>query len=186
MRWDEMLVDLFEDLEQQAEGLHLEERDAEVADRTRAEYAAQVDFVSRIHASVGASLVLSVAGVGTLTGALRSAGADWCLLTTGAQQEWLVRLAALGEVRGVSARSVSEAARPVTARLGIGSALRRIAEAAATTVLHRTDGATTAGLIGRVGSDFVELRDTAAAAPDRSTVVLAVVPFGQLAAVRRT
>ena len=66
--------------------------------------------------------------------------------------------------------------RPVTARLGLGSVLRRLGEARAETVLHRVDGSLLRGLLGRVGADFVEV-----AAADGS---LDVVPFAALAAVR--
>ena len=38
MSWHESMFAVFDDLEQQAEGLHLAERDAEVADLTLAEY----------------------------------------------------------------------------------------------------------------------------------------------------
>ena len=43
---------LFDDLEQQAESLYAEERDLELADRTRAEYSA-VTLASRLMASLG-------------------------------------------------------------------------------------------------------------------------------------
>jgi hypothetical protein len=178
MRWEEILLDLFEDLEQKAEGLHLAERDAELADRSRAEYAAHVDFASRVHASVGTPLALTVTGLGVLDGTLRSAGLDWCLLETSAEQEWVVRLAAVGEARGASDRALSEPARPVVARLALGSALRRLADARSTTVIHGLDGSQSRGLIGRVGVDFLELRT---GCPAR----VALLPFGRIAAVHR-
>ena len=65
MRWEYQLGDLFDDLEQQAEGLALTERDALVAEQSRAEYA-QVDLTARLHASRGTRLVLQVSGVGRL------------------------------------------------------------------------------------------------------------------------
>ena len=61
MRWDEHLDGLLDDLEQQAEGLALAERDALVAEQRRAEYAA-VDLSGRLHASVGDALRLDVRG----------------------------------------------------------------------------------------------------------------------------
>src|SRR4051794_10210086 len=61
MRWEERLLDLFDDLEQQAEGLALIGRDAEVAELSRAEYA-QVDLADRLHASEGRSVRFGVNG----------------------------------------------------------------------------------------------------------------------------
>lgn len=176
MRWEDRLLALFDDLEQQAEGLALAERDAEVAERGRAEYA-QVDLAGRLQASVGTRLVLGVAGVGSLEGSLRRVGRDWCLVEAGSQ-EWLVRLSALSNVRGLSVRAVPEPARPVASRLGLGSALRRVAEDRREVVLHRADGTPMRGGVLRVGADFVELAGSAGATVD-------VVAFEHLAAVRR-
>ena len=67
MRWEERLLDLFEDLEQQAEGLHLADRDLELVDRGRAEYA-HVELTARVQASLDEHVRLSVAGVGVLKG----------------------------------------------------------------------------------------------------------------------
>ena len=52
MVWDERLFDLLDDLEGQAEALYAAERDAELADRSRAEYAS-VTLESRLMASTG-------------------------------------------------------------------------------------------------------------------------------------
>ena len=52
MTWERELLDLFEDLEHQAEGLALTDRDAEVAELARSEYA-EIDLAARVHASVG-------------------------------------------------------------------------------------------------------------------------------------
>ena len=173
---------LFEDLEQQAEGLHLAERDAEVTDRSRAEYA-QVTLTARMHASVGRNLSLRVQGIGRLEGLLVRVGSDWCLLrteTTG--QEWVVRLDAFVEVRGLSPRAVSEPARSVLARLGLGSALRHVAESGSVVVLDCVDGSQRRGTLVRVGADFVEL---AGGTPHRaSDPGGCVLPFAALAAIR--
>jgi hypothetical protein len=186
MRWEEMLVDLFDDLEQQAEGLALAERDTEVAELGRAEYA-QVDFAARLHASVGHRVVLVVAGLGHVEATLARVGTDW-LLAESDQYEWILRTAALEHVRGLSDRAVDERARPVPARVGLGSALRSVAEARSTVVLHRTDGGSVRGQLRRVGADFVELWVSEHAESWRSDTAghVEVVPFGALAAVRRT
>lgn len=190
MRWEERLAGLFEDLEQQAEGLHLADRDAEVAERGRGEYAAHVDLASRIHASVGWRVALSVVGVGPVEGTVGSAGVDWLLLETEQGQEWLLRLAAIGLARGLSERALSELARPVVARLSFGSSLRKIAEARASTLVHHLDGRQSRGWIARVGADFFELvldegpGDAAGGQVGNRQPVL--VPFASVAGVRPT
>ncbi len=177
MRWDERLAGLFDDLEQQAEGLALADRDVEVAEALRAEYS-QVDLASRLLASVGVSMRLTVAGVGSVDGVLRRAGDGWCLLDA-RPQEWVVRLASVTTLWGLADRGLAAAARPLTARLGLGSVLRGIAEARTEAVLHRVDGSTLRGGLARVGADFVEV---VAAGEDQRRVD--VVPFDALAAVR--
>jgi hypothetical protein len=181
MRWEERLLDLFDDLEQQAEGLALIGRDTEVAEQSRAEYA-RVDLAARLHASVGRSVRLDVRGLGGVEGRLARVGEGWCLLGDGAV-EWLVRTAAVIAVRGVSQRGRAVDARPVTARLGLTSALRGVAETRSVVVVHSVDATSVRGVLGRVGEDFVEL----GVGEDRVTsgeVVL--VPFSGLAALRRS
>jgi hypothetical protein len=175
------LVALFDDLDQQAEGLALAERDVEVAELGRAEYAA-VDLAARVHASVGSRVRLAVGGLGTVEARLCAAGSDWCLLSTaapGVGREWLVRLAAVTTAEGLSERAVPEAARPVTSRLGLGSALRRVAESREPVQIVRLDGAVTRGRLRRVGADFVEV----VAEGDRTGI--SVLPFAHLAATVR-
>lgn len=176
MRWDDRLVQLFEDLEQQAEGMHLADRDGELADRSRAEYSS-VSFEARVHASVGARLRLSVSGVGTLAGTLVRAGKGWLLLETSTPgQEWVVCLDAVTQAAGLSGRAVNELARPVSGRLPLRSALRGLADAQVVVTVHHSDGTQSAGRLGRVGADFVELLD-------RDGDVL---PLAMVSAVRRT
>jgi hypothetical protein len=173
MQWDDRLAGLFDDLEQQAEGIALRERDAEVAEARRAEYA-QVDLATRLFGSVGAALLIGVTGVGVLDGMLRRVGDGWCLLDADAR-EWIVRLAAVGSVRRLAERGVTASSRPVTARLGFGSALRQVTDAGAEAVVHRLDGSVLRGAPGRVGADFLEVRGDA---------FVEVVPFWAVAAVR--
>ena len=184
--WEQRLLAVFDDLEQQAEGLALAERDARVADLSRAGYA-ELDLLSRLHGSVGHTLVLGVAGVGRLHGTVVRVGAGW-LLTDDGSHEWLVRQAALEEVRGLPEGAVDEARRPATARLGLGSVLRSIAEDAAPVVVHGTGGGVLRALLRRVGADFVEVEvdgsiDPAAGSGRDGSV--AVVPWSAIAAVRR-
>jgi hypothetical protein len=179
MLWEERLLDLFDDLEQQAEGLVLTGLDAEVAEQSRAEYA-QVDLAARLHASVGRAVRVEVQGVGRVEARLVRVGEGWCLLADGAA-EWLVRDAAIASVRGLSQHGRGVEARPVTARLGLASALRGVAEARSVVVAHHLDGSSERGVLGRVGADFVELR---AGDDPRSPGETEVLPFGALAAVR--
>ncbi len=177
---------LFEDLEQQAEGLHLAERDAEVTDRSRAEYS-QVTMAARMHASVGGNFSLRVQGVGRLAGVLVRVGSDWCLVRAEpAGQEWIVQLRAILEVAGLSPRAVSEPARSVLARLGLGSALRHVAESGAVVVLDCVDGSRRRGTLVRVGADFVEVAGgEEPATPHREgDPGRCVLPFAALAAIR--
>ena len=174
MRWEERLLDLFDDLEQQAAGLALGERDALVAEQSRAEYAG-VDLGARLHASAGSRVQVDVTGVGTLDGSLMRVGDGWCLLDV-AGQGWVVASSALASVRGLAGGAVPAAARSVTARLGLGSALRGLAEDRADVVLHRLDGQVLRGLLGRVGLDFLEVGGRAR---------VDVVPFTAMAALRR-
>jgi hypothetical protein len=173
MRWEERLLDLFDDLEQQAAGLALSERDALVAEQSRAEYAG-VDLGARLHASTGSRVQVDVTGLGTLDAALQRVGDGWCLLDV-ADQAWVVALPAVLSFRGLVGGGVAPTARPLSARLGLGSALRGLAEDRAEVVLHRVDGQVLRGLLGRVGLDFVEVGTR-----ERADVV----PFPAIAALR--
>ncbi|MGI8521721.1 MAG: hypothetical protein ACR2K3_00195 [Nocardioides sp.] len=174
MDWDEQLFALFDDLEQQAEALYDAERDVELTDRSRSEYAA-VTLASRLMASVDTPVTLQLQGVGAVAGELRRVGDGWCLVH-GAAQDWLVRLASVIGVEGASERSVPEMAWSPVTRLGVGSALRRLADAGERCVLHTVTGATYDGVPVRVGRDFVEAR-----VGEARTVLVA---FDRLAAVQ--
>ena len=174
MAWEEELFALLDDLEQQAEVLFATERDAELADRSRAEYQ-QVTLASRLMASVGRSVRLEVVGVGALGGVLERVATGWCLVR-GSAQDWVVRLDAVVAVHGASERSLPEVAWSPVAKLGIGAALRRLADAGERCVVHGMDGTTYDAVLRRVGADFVEVT-----IGEGRTVLLA---FGRLAAVQ--
>ena len=159
---EESLEALFADLEARADGLYLAERDAELADLSSGEYA-EVTLASRLHACVGTTLVLTVAGVGRLQGRLLRVGSDWCLMAlVSSGQEWVVRLAAVEAVRGASDAAVNERARSVLARLGLRSTLREMAQSGMPIVVWQRDGTQSRGLPMRVGADFVEMVEIAA------------------------
>lgn len=155
MSWDEDLFALFDELEQQASALYAADRDAEVADRSRAEYQ-QVSLAGRLMASVDSEVALTVAGVGPLEGTLQRVADGW-LLVTARDQDWVVRTAAIQTVESVSVRAIPEVAWSPLARIGFGSALRRIAESGERCVVRLVDGAQHDGTIRRVGQDFCEV-----------------------------
>jgi hypothetical protein len=174
MGWEDDLFALFDDLEGRAEALYDAEREPELADRSRAEYRA-VSLASRLMASVDAEVTLDVIGVGPVAGRLERVADGWCLVS-GAAQDWIVVLAAVGVVHGAAERSVPEVAWSPVAKLGLGSALRRLADSGQRCVLHLRDGSAPDGVLRRVGADFVELRGAG------ERVVL--VSFAALAAVQ--
>ena len=174
MNWDEQLFAVLDDLEQQAEALYDAERDAEIADRSRAEYGA-VTLASRLMASVDTEVALDVRGVGRVAGRLLRVATGWLLLGSGTTQ-WVVPLAALTSVAGASSRSVPELAWSPVTRLGLGSALRRLSEAGERCVVHRVDGSPLDGVVRRVGKDFAEVEVAAGR--------VELVAFGAMAAVQ--
>lgn len=173
MTWDDELATLFADLERQAEALYGEERAAELADRSRAEYAT-VSLASRLMASMGEEVTLDVLGVGSIVGRLDRMGDGWCLIRS-LGTDWVVVAEAVAALRGASERAVPEAAWSPLTRLGVGSTLRGLAAASARCVVHRRDGARHEGVLDRVGADFVEVR------PEVGLVQL--VSYASLAAV---
>jgi hypothetical protein len=156
VHWDERLFAFLDDLEQQAQALYDADRASELADRARSEYAA-VTLATRLMASLGEEVTLDVNGVGPVAGHLQRVGPDWALVH-GAAQDWVVRLAAVKAVEGASDRALPEVAWSPVSRLGLGSALRRLADTGSDCRLHSVDGATWEARLARVGADFVEAR----------------------------
>lgn len=158
MIWEESVLSLLDDLEQQAAGLHLAEREAEVGERSVAEYA-QVSLGSRLHASLGRALRVRLVGGRRLSGRLVSTGADWLLLEDDHGSEWVLPRVGLSSVEGLSARSVNEDAWPLRTRLSLRSVLRRIAREQSECVVHLCDEGQVSGRLGRVGRDFLEMHN---------------------------
>ena len=79
MSWERRLLDLFDDLEQQAEGLALAERDAEVAELGRAEYA-EVELALPAARLGGEACSWTSRRWARVRGRLARVGAGWCLL----------------------------------------------------------------------------------------------------------
>lgn len=174
MSWEHELFALFDDLEGQAAAAWEAERDVEIADRARAEYAS-VTLASRLMASRGRDVALDLPHVGRIEGRLQRVGQEWCLLG-GRLQDWVVPLHAVVAVHGASERSVPEVAWSPVDRLGLRAALRRLADGEARCLLHLADGSRHETRLLRVGQDFVEARDTAG--PEL------LVPYAGLVAVQ--
>jgi hypothetical protein len=174
MAWEEELFAVLDDLEHQAEALYDAERDADLADRSRAEYQ-HVTLASRLMASLGGPVRLEVRGAGPVSGVLERVANGWCLVSASGQ-DWVVRLDAVTVVHGASERSLPEVAWSPVSRLGLGSALRRIADSGDRCVLHLVDGTSHEAVLERVGADFVE----ATVGEGRSVLV----SFSNLAAVQ--
>jgi hypothetical protein len=173
--WEDELFAYLDDLEGQAAALYDAERAEELAERSRAEYA-EVTLAARLMASVGHELTVEVAGVGPVTGRLDRVATGWCLLG-GPGQDWVVVLAAVAAVTGAAERAVPEVAWTPVTRLGLGSALRRIADSGDPCALHLSDGRRHEGVVLRVGADFVEVSEGEAGR-------LVLVAFEQLSAVQ--
>jgi len=182
MRWE----DLFADLEQQWEALAEGERQAEIAERTRAEFA-QLTLLDRLRGSEGREVRVRTRGGQDVEGRLCRVGADFLLLAP-ARRECVLPLHAVSAVTGLGDASVPEAAAgAVRARLGLGSVLRRVAADRSQVSLVAADGAVLNGTLQRVGSDFVEMAvhvpgDALEAARSRR---LTLVPFAALEVLRR-
>ncbi|UMG91714.1 hypothetical protein [Nocardioides sp. TF02-7] len=91
-----------------------------------------------------------------MSGTLERVAADWLLLSS-RPHDWVVSTGAISTVEGASVRSVPEVAWSPLTRLGLGSALRRVAEAGERCMLHLRDGSRHEGTLRRVGADFCEL-----------------------------
>lgn len=173
MAWERDLFAVLEDLEGQAQAAFEAEREAELADRVRAEYGS-VTLSSRLMASVGTTLALDLPGVGRVEGRLRRVGEGWCQVgATGA--DWIVPLRHVLAVQGASERSVPEVAWSPVHRLGLRSAMRRLADAGVECQLYLSDGGRHEVRMVRVGADFVE------AEPGSGDLML--VPYDAVVAV---
>jgi hypothetical protein len=97
MRWER----LFTELEAEAAELAGQDREAEIADRTRAEVA-RTTWVDRIRAGIGTSVRLRLLGADLVEGTVLQVGTDWLLLRAGAN-DVLVPVHAVVGVEGAAA-----------------------------------------------------------------------------------
>jgi hypothetical protein len=186
MRWDA----LFADLEAAAEGEWLRERDAEIAERTRAELA-RLRLVDRLRAAADrgsrqdrADLTVQVHAVGPLHGEIARVAEEWFVLLTPGN-EWVVAIDAVLGVRSLppTARP-SQTQSPVAGALGWPAAWRVLARDRAAVHVVRRDGSAVTGVPGRVGQDYVELSDAESVTAAGSAASTEVVPHAAVVAVR--
>lgn len=156
MTWDDRVAALFEDLEMQADGLYLDDRDREVEALAEAGYA-EIALLDRLHASVRRPLRLVLSDGSEAAGVLRRCGAGWLLLEADGS-DWVVPVAAVTYVEGLASRSLPASARPRTARLSLNSVLRRLAEEDQVCALRLRGDCLLRGALVRVGADFVVVR----------------------------
>lgn len=153
---EESFLALFDDLEQQADGLRLSERDVDVAALGAAEYAT-VDLAARLRASVGRPVRIRLCGNRSLVGRLERTGAGWLLLGGTTPSGWFVRTEAILAITGLSGRAVPTQVSSVVERLSLTSVLRRLADSGVGCQLLLVDDEQLEGRLGRVGADFVEV-----------------------------
>jgi hypothetical protein len=181
VRWD----DLFADLEAQLEHNDDAELWAEVADRSRRELAA-IALLDRACAHLGVELQLGVAGVGPVRGRLADAAEQWLLVEERPGHAVLVPVRACLWVVGLGRGVEVPPGQSMRRRLGLGSALRSLAQQRLPLHLVLTDGSQVTGTIDRVHADHLDLAEHPADEPRRRGVVLGVraVCFEAIAIVR--
>jgi len=184
MRWDA----LFEDLEGQLAEPGRLALEAEISDRVRAEMV-NIVLADRLRGSLGCMLAVHLACGETVQGSLRHAGADALVLAQGGYQVLIPYAAAVRYV-GLGRYAAAEAS-PVRRKIGLAHALRGLARdrEELAVVLSAGQGALRlAGVIDRVGKDFLDLAAVAPGEVRRSGSVIEVstIPFAALAMVRST
>jgi len=186
MRWDA----LFADLEAAAAGDWQRERDAEIAERTRAELA-RLRLVDRLRAvadgrpGLDVELGVRVMSAGVVRGSLTRVADEWFVLVT-ASHEWVVATDAVLGVTGLPPAARSPESQGTVARSwGWSAAWRVLARDRTEVHVIRRDGSTVTGLASRAGRDFVELTASERLAePVRSGTGSELVPHAAIAAVR--
>lgn len=170
MRWS----DLFGDLEGQLAAARDADFAQEVAELAVAERAS-VDLASRLAAARGQAVIVHLRGGAVVRGEMSDATPSWVLLREGARDH-LIPGTAISAVEGAADRSLPWGG--VERRLGLGHALRALAEDYAPVVVS-TDGAEFRGRMAAVGADHLDLT------PDSGGASV-VVPFWAILRVSST
>ncbi len=181
MRWQR----LFADLEVDALGLDMLERDAEIMDRTRAELAS-IRLADRFRAAIGVTVSVRVEGADGLRGQVRQVAACWLLLATSEQVEWLVAWSALLGVTGLPAQASPSRGSQIAERMGWPATWRALARNRDEVHVVRRDGSVVTGVPERAGADFVEIRHLGPDADVRSrrSAGRELLPYEAVAALR--
>src|SRR3954452_13827829 len=127
-RSEETLAAVFDDLEMQADGLHLSERAVEVAELSVAQDA-ELDLLSRFHGCVGSVVRVGTCDGQEVRGTLAGAGGDWVMVDEAATT-CFVPLHAVALVAGLGREAVPVQGRALPSRLSFRSVLRRLADEA--------------------------------------------------------
>lgn len=180
MRW----MQLFADLESQAEALVTAELDSEVAERSRID-TGRLTLADRLRAAEGHPVQLRCSGAGAIAGRLDRVGPDWLLVAAAAGSEVLMPIGSLLAVAGLGRGSAPAA--PGTVAPGLRSALRAVARDRAPVRVVLTDGVPVDGTLDRVGADYLEVAEHPPGEPRRAAAVIRVrtVPLAGLGALRR-
>lgn len=172
MRWNE----LFTALEAEARDLERQNRDADIADRTRSAQA-KTSWLSRCTAEVG----VRVNGVGTVCGVPDTVTPTWILLRVDGPYDWVVSTVAVMTVSGLP-REPALRNSPVDERLTWSHAWRVLSRDRSEVRVWCRDGSVVHGVPETVGRDYVELRAYDEARPSGRPAE--VVPYAAIAAVR--
>jgi hypothetical protein len=180
MRWEQ----LFEDLEADLDEANRAERTGEVADRTWREVGRQ-QLTDRLRAAAGGEIVVRISGAGAVRGSIASTGNGWVLVDEASGTQALVPIRHVIAVGGLGRKAeVPGSEGRVGERLGLGYALRGISRDRARVVLTLVDGGALAGVIARVGADFLDLASDVGA--DTGQVrARSAVPLNAVALIRR-
>jgi hypothetical protein len=180
VRWER----LFADLEAQYDAAEEAEFSGEVADRSRREVAL-VPLIDRLRSADG-PIHVGVVGIDPVLGEVAACGPDWVLFATDGGAELLVLMAAIAWVRGLTTHAEATSS-VVSARLGLGYALRGLARDRAEMSVSLRTAERLTGTIDRVGADFIDLAEHPIAEPRRAGAVRSArtIPFGALSALRR-
>lgn len=182
MRWDA----LFNDIESQLADSDALSLEAEINERARAEMV-HLGLPDRLRGAVGLEITAHLHCGETVHGTLTHAGADALVLDAGRNQ-LLVPYWAAARYVGLGRLSVAE---PSTVRraIGLAHALRGLARDRAelsVTVGNSSGSARLAGVIDRVGKDYIDLASVVPGEARRNHQVsqVSTVPFASLAIIR--
>ena len=182
MRWDA----LFNDLESQLEEADRLALDSEISERTRAEMVS-LPLEYRLRAAVGYRIGVHLLCGESVQGELRHAGAD-ALVLDEEQHQVLIPYTAAARYVGLGRHARREGS-TVRRSIGLAHSLRGLARDRAelsVTVGGGTGVGRLAGVIDRVGRDYIDLASVTPgeARRSRSVTEVSAIPFTALAMIR--